>query len=56
MATPRTVAILKAATANRNTADAMINMGTTFMMISYRQSEIENVYNLSGYISKFLSD
>lgn len=34
MATPRMVAMLKAATAKMNTADAMIKMGATFMMIS----------------------
>lgn len=33
-ATPRMVAMLKAVTAKINTADAMIKMGATFMMIS----------------------
>jgi hypothetical protein len=43
--------MLKAATANTNTADAMIKMGATFMMISNRQSEIENVCNLNRNIT-----
>lgn len=38
--------MLKAATANRNTADAMIKMGSTFMMISNRQIEIKKQVKL----------
>ena len=45
--------MLKAATAKTNTADAMIKMGVTFMMISYRQSEIKKTKIYKNILTQY---